>query len=55
MRGIMRGMDAAPEAHMDVFTAVPRVTPEPEARPRSGAVITVARQRWQRRNSQARR
>jgi hypothetical protein len=31
MRGIVRGMDAAPEAHMDVFTAVPRMKPEPEA------------------------
>ncbi len=34
MRGIVRGMDAAPEAHMDVFTAVPRMTSEPETRPR---------------------
>jgi len=54
MRGIVRGMDAAPEAHMDVFTAVPRMTSEAETRPRSSAVIRAARQRWLRRNSQVR-
>jgi len=39
MRGIVRGMDAAPEAHREVFTAFPRVHPgrDPEARARSDA------------------
>jgi hypothetical protein len=39
MRGIVRGMDAAPEAHKDVFTAFPRVHAGPgsEARARSDA------------------
>ena len=42
MRGIVRGMDAAPEAHMDVFTAFPRMNPEAESRPRSGALVRGA-------------
>jgi hypothetical protein len=34
MRGIVRGMDAAPEAHKDVFTAFPRVHPRNPAHDR---------------------
>ena len=31
MPGIVRGMDAAAEAHKDVFMAVPGMNPEPQA------------------------
>ena len=44
MRGIVRGMDAAAEAHKDVFTAVPGVSPEAEPSLRSvGGPVSAAR------------
>ena len=39
MRGIVRGMDAAPEAPRDGFPAFPRMNPEAETRTRPGAVV----------------
>jgi hypothetical protein len=44
MRGIVRGMDAAAEAHKDVFMAVPRMSPESEPVLRSvGGPASTAR------------
>ena len=44
MPGIVRGMDAAAEAHKDVFMAVPGMNPEPKPLLRSvGEPVSAAR------------
>jgi hypothetical protein len=44
MPGIVRGMDAAAEAHKDVFMAVPGMNPEPKPLPRwVGEPVSAAR------------